>query len=562
MASLRLALKMSMEDSNSTPIQSNSLKGEILNNDDKKGNISKRKGLESADDSSSNINIGIKNHESRVSNDSEKSKNTLISTTTKRRSASDVVLPTPRYPRMDITSTSSKGIFSKEEINSRRSLEGKRIITPVIVAPVTKIHGNTKKINIVSTSKDNISKSTSSLSPREIVKVKSDVKNLIIDYKESQKDIPIVKLNMPRVKSPPTIKTLAKSVNKVNDEKEIIENNLDNTIITINNVDIDDCDVDKVDFDCDDDKIDHDDKVDDEGKKDKVDDDGNGDKVDFDDISINENKYELNESENNLNENEINELATISDSHTSLKIEDNDDINKGDDVKKKRKRRSNNLLTDDNNNNQILDDTDGPRYQSHRAAAMVAKAKLKEPLARERGPNRVKEEEENKPEIIEKLKSKVEKVHLNNKIDKSLIVSNPIESVIIPPEALAAEAKWVECELCSKWRSLPSHVDIDALPEQWYCTMNLWDNNHNTCDSPEDNADYGVTIAASDVSLIVHEIIPANIDYIEKIDKNIKSSDKLKNQLDIDTSGNKNIRNGNNKGICYIFVNNSLFFHS
>ena len=31
----------------------------------------------------------------------------------------------------------------------------------------------------------------------------------------------------------------------------------------------------------------------------------------------------------------------------------------------------------------------------------------------------------------------------------------------------ADEEKWVCCERCEKWRKLPDHVDVDALPEQW-----------------------------------------------------------------------------------------------
>jgi hypothetical protein len=36
---------------------------------------------------------------------------------------------------------------------------------------------------------------------------------------------------------------------------------------------------------------------------------------------------------------------------------------------------------------------------------------------------------------------------------------------------------WVQCENaeCNKWRKLPQLVDVDALPEKWYCSMNLWD---------------------------------------------------------------------------------------
>jgi hypothetical protein len=30
------------------------------------------------------------------------------------------------------------------------------------------------------------------------------------------------------------------------------------------------------------------------------------------------------------------------------------------------------------------------------------------------------------------------------------------------------EEKWVQCEGCEKWRRLPAHVDVSALPDKWY----------------------------------------------------------------------------------------------
>ena len=48
-----------------------------------------------------------------------------------------------------------------------------------------------------------------------------------------------------------------------------------------------------------------------------------------------------------------------------------------------------------------------------------------------------------------------------------------------------AEATWVQCEVCDKWRRLPA--DAAALDEElpWYCSMNE-DKCRNTCEAEED----------------------------------------------------------------------------
>eukprot|EP01035_Chromulina_nebulosa_P018960 gene18960-24770_t len=46
---------------------------------------------------------------------------------------------------------------------------------------------------------------------------------------------------------------------------------------------------------------------------------------------------------------------------------------------------------------------------------------------------------------------------------------------------------WVQCNNCDKWRSLPSFVDVDSLPDIWSCELNIYDNTRNSCDAPEEN---------------------------------------------------------------------------
>lgn len=57
-----------------------------------------------------------------------------------------------------------------------------------------------------------------------------------------------------------------------------------------------------------------------------------------------------------------------------------------------------------------------------------------------------------------------------------------------PAEAVS---NWVQCENpdCQKWRKVPWHVDIDMLPEQFYCKDNVWNPKSASCDAPEDEWD-------------------------------------------------------------------------
>ena len=47
---------------------------------------------------------------------------------------------------------------------------------------------------------------------------------------------------------------------------------------------------------------------------------------------------------------------------------------------------------------------------------------------------------------------------------------------------------WVQCDSCSKWRVLPALVDVDALPKNWYCKLNIYDSIRNNCEAVEQTA--------------------------------------------------------------------------
>ena len=56
-----------------------------------------------------------------------------------------------------------------------------------------------------------------------------------------------------------------------------------------------------------------------------------------------------------------------------------------------------------------------------------------------------------------------------------------------------AVANWVQCENpeCLKWRKLPWHVDVDLLPEKFFCKDNIWNPKSQHCNAIEDEWDMG-----------------------------------------------------------------------
>ena len=43
---------------------------------------------------------------------------------------------------------------------------------------------------------------------------------------------------------------------------------------------------------------------------------------------------------------------------------------------------------------------------------------------------------------------------------------------ILPPEE---NTGWVQCDSCMKWRRVPWNINMDDLPDEWYCKDNFWD---------------------------------------------------------------------------------------
>jgi hypothetical protein len=50
----------------------------------------------------------------------------------------------------------------------------------------------------------------------------------------------------------------------------------------------------------------------------------------------------------------------------------------------------------------------------------------------------------------------------------------------------SANATWVECDKCKKWRRLRGVVDAKKLPPKWFCSMNKNDPDRAKCSAPEE----------------------------------------------------------------------------
>ena len=72
-----------------------------------------------------------------------------------------------------------------------------------------------------------------------------------------------------------------------------------------------------------------------------------------------------------------------------------------------------------------------------------------------------------------------------------LSASDRLQSTVDEGMPAQAVANWVQCEnpKCLKWRKLPWHVDVDLLPENFFCRDNIWNPKSQTCDASEDEWD-------------------------------------------------------------------------
>lgn len=75
-----------------------------------------------------------------------------------------------------------------------------------------------------------------------------------------------------------------------------------------------------------------------------------------------------------------------------------------------------------------------------------------------------------------------------------------LQSTVDEGRPAQAVANWVQCEnpKCLKWRKVPWHVDLDMLPEKFFCIDNVWNISSNSCDAPEEEWDENDTQLRND----------------------------------------------------------------
>lgn len=71
----------------------------------------------------------------------------------------------------------------------------------------------------------------------------------------------------------------------------------------------------------------------------------------------------------------------------------------------------------------------------------------------------------------------------NNPASASKLSTNEI----FTKATIEEERVWVQCNTCDKWRSLPSHVDPNTLPDIWTCGLNSYDPSRMNCSAPEES---------------------------------------------------------------------------
>ena len=128
--------------------------------------------------------------------------------------------------------------------------------------------------------------------------------------------------------------------------------------------------------------------------------------------------------------------------------------------------------------NSADDGSQSSRYQSSRAAAIVAKNKISSKHSKHR-----EDEKSGSDELVDTKDTNTNSPKLKS------VPKTKSKDTFLPyiqrEGSMEEEMPWVLCDLCGKWRRLPSHVDTNKLPEKWYCSMNKWDNDYNSCDKVE-----------------------------------------------------------------------------
>jgi hypothetical protein len=51
------------------------------------------------------------------------------------------------------------------------------------------------------------------------------------------------------------------------------------------------------------------------------------------------------------------------------------------------------------------------------------------------------------------------------------------------------QVNWVQCNKCTKWRKVPGSIDVESLPDIWYCNLNTWEPLMAKCSVKEDSTE-------------------------------------------------------------------------
>jgi hypothetical protein len=115
---------------------------------------------------------------------------------------------------------------------------------------------------------------------------------------------------------------------------------------------------------------------------------------------------------------------------------------------------------------------------------------------------------------VDKNKNRTKKVSGNsgsNNKRRSLVEDEDRQlDEILAPEA---PTNWVQCDGCHKWRRVPWHVDLEALPDPWTCVQNTWDVDAATCEAPQDAYDASKENAMYDEqenSFVLADFVPGS----------------------------------------------------
>mmetsp|Transcript_3823 Transcript_3823/g.5945 ORF Transcript_3823/g.5945 Transcript_3823/m.5945 type:complete len:1333 (+) Transcript_3823:77-4075(+) len=162
------------------------------------------------------------------------------------------------------------------------------------------------------------------------------------------------------------------------------------------------------------------------------------------------------------------------------------------------------------------DDESQSGQRSSRAAAVVAKSRLSASRGGSRGA----------------LSSAPEEGELNNATqppDATNKDENPASVPEIKGKRGAARvllpAQWVQCDMCSKWRSLPGDVDLSELPEEWFCSMNKWDTARNSCEKEEEHYTESTPVTSPAVPVAAATSEPTSV---SGEDENLHDQDQVK----------------------------------